>query len=237
MTVPCRYDLYATVNHHGSIDGGHYVAHMQVLHSSPATHVTRRHRAVLSPVCCRWATHGIAGTTAACRRRAALPWTHPLIFCFTAAPQRLRDIRLLCLFRSQLPSRAGPSAMRRGAMCRVRVELVQLHRRPAVRDTILVLPPSTWSIAAQESARTRNYVAEALQTGCRQHASARALRLRVCWAACHSICLPSLAGWSCDFQKARARSFCIPIAQLLQCCNRNHDYDLNADHHMSHSQP
>ncbi len=157
------------------------MAHMQVLHSSPATHVTRCHRAVLSPVCCRWATHGIAGTTAVCRQRAALPWTHPLIFCFTAAPQRPRDIRVLGLFRSQLPSRAAPSAMRRGAMtlapplCRVRVEFVQLHRRPRVRDTILVLPPSTWSIATRESARTRNYVAEALQTGCRRHASARVL--------------------------------------------------------------
>ncbi len=30
----CSYDLYATVNHHGSIDGGHYVAHMQVQHFS-----------------------------------------------------------------------------------------------------------------------------------------------------------------------------------------------------------
>ena len=115
LTLLCRYDLYATVNHHGSIDGGHYVAHMQVLHSSPATHVTRCHRpprAMLSPACCRWATLGIAGTTAACRRRAALPWTHPLIFCFTAAPQRPRDFCVLRLFRSQLPSRA---AMRRGA--------------------------------------------------------------------------------------------------------------------------
>lgn len=33
LTILCRYDLYATVNHHGSIDGGHYVAHMQVRHS------------------------------------------------------------------------------------------------------------------------------------------------------------------------------------------------------------
>ncbi len=38
-TLPRRYDLYATVNHMGSIDGGHYVAYMQVtltymLHSS-----------------------------------------------------------------------------------------------------------------------------------------------------------------------------------------------------------
>ena len=30
LTLRRRYDLYATVNHMGSIDGGHYVAHMQV---------------------------------------------------------------------------------------------------------------------------------------------------------------------------------------------------------------
>jgi hypothetical protein len=28
-TLSRRYDLYATVNHMGSIDGGHYVAYMQ----------------------------------------------------------------------------------------------------------------------------------------------------------------------------------------------------------------
>ena len=29
LTLRRRYDLYATVNHMGSIDGGHYVAYMQ----------------------------------------------------------------------------------------------------------------------------------------------------------------------------------------------------------------
>ena len=31
LTLRCRYDLYATVNHMGSIDGGHYIAYMQVM--------------------------------------------------------------------------------------------------------------------------------------------------------------------------------------------------------------
>jgi ubiquitin C-terminal hydrolase len=30
LTRHYRYDLYATVNHMGSIDGGHYIAYMQV---------------------------------------------------------------------------------------------------------------------------------------------------------------------------------------------------------------
>ena len=38
LTLRCRYDLYATVNHMGSIDGGHYVAHMQVKHARTFTH-------------------------------------------------------------------------------------------------------------------------------------------------------------------------------------------------------
>ena len=37
LTLRCRYDLYATVNHMGSIDGGHYVAHMQVKHARTFT--------------------------------------------------------------------------------------------------------------------------------------------------------------------------------------------------------
>ena len=43
----CRYDLYATVNHHGSIDGGHYVAHMQVRHSPRACFRAGRSRMCL----------------------------------------------------------------------------------------------------------------------------------------------------------------------------------------------
>jgi hypothetical protein len=34
LTLLRRYDLYATVNHIGSIDGGHYIAYMQVRRSA-----------------------------------------------------------------------------------------------------------------------------------------------------------------------------------------------------------
>ena len=35
LTRHYRYDLYATVNHMGSIDGGHYIAYMRVQYTSP----------------------------------------------------------------------------------------------------------------------------------------------------------------------------------------------------------
>jgi ubiquitin C-terminal hydrolase len=56
LTLHCRYDLYATVNHMGSIDGGHYVAHMQVMHTRTFTHA-------LSPVL--RASHGLCMLTSA----------------------------------------------------------------------------------------------------------------------------------------------------------------------------
>ena len=146
-------------------------------------------RAMLSPACCRWATHGIAGTTAACRRRAALPWTHPLISCFTAAPQRPRDICLLRLFRSQLPSRAAPAAMRRGAMPLAPPGCAECESNSCsfIADQASVTPFCFCRLqhgqAPLKNQHTRGIILWrrcVLQTGCRRHASTRAWRLHAC---------------------------------------------------------